>query len=61
MLYVSNGSNKSEELNLNDIEVLVDSGDQNWFKRAHIGQYLYHNIDCQVIRRRNKISGLPPG
>ena len=40
VLYVSNGSNKSEELNLNDIEVLVDSGDQNWFKRAHIGQYL---------------------
>ena len=22
------------------VEVLVDSGDHNWFKRAHIGRYL---------------------
>ena len=40
LLNVSNASKKPEEFNLNDIEVLVDSGDQNWFKRVHIGQYL---------------------
>ena len=39
LLNVSNDS-KSEEFNLKDIEVLVDNKEQNWFKRAHIGQYL---------------------
>ena len=29
-----------EEYILKDIEVLVDGKEQNWFKRAHIGQYL---------------------
>ena len=33
----SNASNNPEEINLDNVEVLVDSGDQNWFKRAHIG------------------------
>ena len=37
-LNVSNGSSKSEELSLNDIEVLVDSEGENWFKRAHVGK-----------------------
>ena len=40
VLNVSNGSSKSEEFSLNDIEVLVDSGDQNWSKRAHVGKFL---------------------
>ena len=40
LLNVSNGSSKSVEFNLNDIEVLVDSKEQNWFKRAHKGRYL---------------------
>ena len=40
LLNVFNASNKPEEFILNDIEVLVDSGDQNWFKRANKGQYL---------------------
>ena len=40
VLNVSNGSSKSEEFNLNDIEVLVDSQEQNWFKRAHVGKFL---------------------
>ena len=31
---------KPEEFSLNNIEVLVDKNEQNWFKRAHIGQYL---------------------
>ena len=37
LLNVSNASSKSEELNLKDIEVLANSKEQNWFKRAHIG------------------------
>ena len=40
LLNVSNASNESEVFSLTEIEMLVDSGDQNWFKRAHIGQYL---------------------
>ena len=40
LLNVSNGSSKSEELSLNDIEVLVDKKEQNWFKRAHVGNFL---------------------
>ena len=36
---VSNDS-KSEELSLKNIEVLVYSGDQRWFKRSHVGRYL---------------------
>ena len=40
VLNVSNGSSKFEEFNLNNIEVLVDKKDQNWFQRAHIGIYL---------------------
>ena len=35
---VSNASNKSEEFSLNDIEVVVDGKEQNWFKRAHLGK-----------------------
>ena len=40
LLNVSNVSSKPEEFNLCDIEVVVDSGEQHWFKRAHIGWYL---------------------
>ena len=40
LLKVSNRSSKSEEFNHNDIEVIVDNKEQNWFKRAHIRQYL---------------------
>ena len=31
---------KPEEFSLNDIEVLVDNKEQNWFKRAHVGKVL---------------------
>ena len=34
------GSGKPEEFSLKGIEVLVDNREQNWFKRAHIGQFL---------------------
>ena len=40
LLNVSNDSGKSEKFSLNDIGVLADSKEQNWFKRARIGQYL---------------------
>ena len=36
---VSNDS-KFEELSLENIEVLVYSGDQRWFKRSHVGRDL---------------------
>ena len=40
LLNVSNDSSKSEEFNLNYIEVLVDSEERNWLKRVHVGKYL---------------------
>ena len=40
LLNVSNASNKSEEFSLNDIEVLVDNKEQNYFKRVHMGKFL---------------------
>ena len=40
VLNVSSGSSKSEEFNLNNIEVLVDSEEENWFKRVHIEKFL---------------------
>ena len=40
LLNVSNTSSKSEEFNLKDIEVLVDSEEQIWFKQAHFGKFL---------------------
>ena len=46
LLNVSNASDESEVFSLKEIEVLVDSEDQNWFKRAHIGQYL--GIACII-------------
>ena len=40
VLNVSNANSKSEEFSLKDIEMLVDSEEQNWFKRTHVGIYL---------------------
>ena len=41
LLNVSNdASSKSEEFRLKDIEVFVDSREQNWFKKAHLGTFL---------------------
>ena len=40
LLNVFNSSRKPEEFRLKDIEVLVDSEEQNWFKRAHVGTFL---------------------
>ena len=33
-------SRKPEKFSLKDIEVFVDSEEQNWFKRAHVGKFL---------------------
>ena len=41
LLNVSNdGSGKSEEFSLKDIEVFVDSDEQKWFKQAQVGKFL---------------------
>ena len=40
LLNVPNVSSKPEGFNLSDIEVLVNSKEQNWFKRAHVGKFL---------------------
>ena len=41
VLNVSNDAgNKPEEFSLKDIEVVVDSEEQSWFKRAHVGKSL---------------------
>ena len=62
LLNISNGSSKSEEFNLKDIEVLVESEEQNWFKRAHVGKFLgLKYIDtsvggldkCEMLTRNN--------
>ena len=38
LLNVSNGS-KSEEFNLKNIELLVHSEEQNWFKQSPVGKF----------------------
>ena len=49
LLNVSNGSSKSEEFSFKDIEVVVESKEQNWFKRAHVGKCLdLKHIDTLV-------------
>ena len=40
LLNVSNANSKSEEFSLKDIEVFVDSEEQKWFKRAHVGKFI---------------------
>ena len=40
LLNVSNANSKPEEFSLKDIEVFLDSEEQNWFKRAPIVKIL---------------------
>ena len=41
LLNVSNDAgSKPEEFSINDIEVLVDKKEQNWFKRKHVRKFL---------------------
>ena len=37
---VFNDSTKPKEFSIKDIEMLVDNKEQNWFKRAHVGNCL---------------------
>ena len=38
VLNISNAKSKLEEFRIKDIEMLVDSEEQNWFKSAHVGK-----------------------
>ena len=40
MLIVPNAGSKPVKFSLKDIEVFVDSEEQNWFKRAQMGKFL---------------------
>ena len=59
----SNDNSKPEEFNLNDIEVLVDSEGENWFKRAQVGKFLglakilmsVEGLDAQEMPQRDDI------
>ena len=53
LLNVPNASNESEEFSLKDIEVIVDSKEQNWFKRAHMGKFL---VMANIRRSTAKIA-----
>ena len=39
LLNVSNDSGKSKDFSIKDIEMLVHNKEQNWFKRAHVGNF----------------------
>ena len=62
----SNASSKPQEFSLKDIEVLVDSGAENWFKRARIGRYLglakilisVEGLDTQEMPQRDDIKAM---
>ena len=40
MLNISNDRSKPQEISIKDIAMLVDSEEQNWFKRAQVGKFL---------------------
>ena len=69
LLNISNGSSWPEEFSLSNIEVLVDSKEQNWSKRAHVGKFLgLKHIDTSVrglgkckMPTRNDIKATPYG
>ena len=65
LLNVSNDAcNKPEEFNLKDIEVLVDSEEQNWFQRDHVRKFLnlrhtYTSAEglnkCEIVTRQELV------
>ena len=65
LLNVSNdASGRPEEFSLMNIEVFVDSEEQNWFKRAHMGKFLgIENIrtslndleKCEILTRQELV------
>ena len=66
LLNVPNASSKSEEFSLKNIEVLVDSEGENWFKRAHVGKCLdlakilmsVEELDIQETPQRDDIKAM---
>ena len=52
VLNVSNANSKSEQFSLKDIEVLVDSEEENWFKQARVGIFL------EIENIRTSLNGL---
>ena len=40
MSFLLNDSSKPQEFSLKDIELFLDSKEQNWFKRAHVEKFL---------------------
>ena len=64
VLNVSNPNSKPQEFSLKDIEVFVDSEEQNWFRRAHVGKFLglgnirtsLNDLDkCKIFTRQEFI------
>ena len=65
LLNVSNdASRKPEKFSLKDIEVIVDSKEQKWFKRAHVGKFLgienirtsLNDLDkCEMLTRQELV------
>ena len=54
VLKVSNSSSESGEFNLNNIEVFIDSEEQNWFKWAHVGKLLGLNHNDTSVEGLDK-------
>ena len=46
---------KPEEFSLEDIEVFVDSEEQNWFKRAHVGEMFRDRGYSDIIEWSRKV------
>ena len=64
VLNISNANSNPEEFSLNDIEMLVDSEEQNWLKRAHVGKSLglenirtsLNDLDkCEILTKQEFI------
>ena len=64
VLNVSNDSSKPQEFSMKNIEMLVDSEEQNWFKRAHVGRILgiedirtsFNGLEkCEMLTRQELV------
>ena len=56
MSFLLNDSSKPQEFSLKDIELFVDSKEQNWFKRAHVEKFLgYLGIIGEMFTRQGVV------
>ena len=64
LLNASNENYRSKEFRIKGIEVFVDSEEQNWFNRAHVGKFLgienirtsLNNLDkCKMLTRQELV------